>query len=120
MLDVMFDLSTINEVETRPIQAEAGEVETLFVEVLNEILSIQGRDELALKRLDTTELAKTPSGFSYRGVAYGEAMDLDRHVVKTEVKGATYSALKYLRGKGGKGGEGSKGGTHILQCVLDV
>ncbi|MFQ5441294.1 MAG: archease [Thermodesulfobacteriota bacterium] len=111
MLEVMFELDTIVEVEKRAIKAEAGEIETLFVEVLNEILSIQCRDGLALKRLKTVELKKTPSGFSFKGEAFGEPIDLKRHVVKTEVKGATYSALKYVRGEGG---------THTLQCILDV
>jgi SHS2 domain-containing protein len=80
------------------------------VEVLNEVVSIQSRDELALKRLETIELKSGPDGFIYRGTAHGEKF-AGKHVVKTEVKGATYSELYYNNGEGGE---------HILECVLDV
>ncbi len=110
MLAIIFDLDTIDELASVEITARAPEVELLFVEVLNEVVSIQSRDELALKRLETTELSRGPDGFIYRGTAHGEGF-ADKHVVKTEVKGATYSGLYYNNGEKGE---------HILKCVLDV
>ncbi len=113
MLAVIFELDTIDEVTNVGITARARLVELLFVEVLNELLSIQGRDELALKRLETIEIKRTGDGggFVYRGTAHGEALDRSRHGLKTEVKGATYSELYY---------NGGEGGEHILKCVIDV
>ncbi|MBI5886543.1 MAG: archease [Deltaproteobacteria bacterium] len=111
MFNVSFDLETITERETVAIRAEARTPELLFVEVLNECLSLQAIGELALKRLLTQEIKKLDKGLSYTGVAYGEAFDRDKHTVRTEVKGATYSGLTYNNGKGG---------THVLTCVLDV
>ena len=109
-LAVMFDLDTIDEVETVEIKAEAPDVELLFVEVLNEVLSIQGVKELALKRIKTTELREN-NRFTYKGAAFGEKLNLKKHHVRTEVKGATYSALKHaITGRG----------THTLKCILDV
>jgi SHS2 domain-containing protein len=110
MLAIIFDLDTIDETTSVEITARAREVDLLFVEVLNEIVSIQSRDELALKRLETVELSRGPDGFIYRGTAHGEGF-ADKHVVKTEVKGATYSGLYYNEGEGGE---------HVLECVLDV
>src|SRR3972149_8981512 len=110
MLDVMFELETIDETLSVTIQAEAGEIETLFVEVLNEVLSVQGRDELALKRLETGEMKEAGGRFTFMGKAWGEKIDLEKHGVKTEVKGATYSGRKYTL----------EDGNHVLQCVLDV
>lgn len=111
MLNVMFDLSTIDEKTSVKISAEARDIEMLFVEVLNEVLSVQGRDDIALKRLECAEIKKTNAGFGFTGAAFGEAFSRDKHSVKTEVKGATYSGLNY--GKTPDGG-------HVLRCVLDV
>jgi SHS2 domain-containing protein len=44
------------------------------------------------------------------GVAHGEALDLSRHSVHTEVKAATYAGLDYRQSSG----------QHILECVLDL
>lgn len=109
-LDVMFELPTVNETLGVEITASAPEIDLLFVEVLNEVLSIQGRDELALKRLETGEIRKAGGEYLFKGTAFGERLDLRRHGVKTEVKGATYSGLSYAVEKGG----------HTLRCVLDV
>lgn len=111
MFNVSFDLETIAENKTVAINAEARTPELLFIEVLNECLSLQAIGELALKRLLTKEIKKLDNGLSYAGAAYGEPFDRGKHTVKTEVKGATYSGLTYNNGAGG---------THMLTCVLDV
>lgn len=109
-LAVMFELDTIEEKSSTSVEAEAPEIDLLFVEVINELLSIIGRDELALKRLQAEEIKKTDKGYSFRGLAHGERLDLDRHGVKIEVKGATYSRLAYE----------CSNGVHAITCVLDV
>ncbi|TAN64364.1 archease [bacterium] len=110
MLSIMFELKTINEAKSVKITATAPEIDLLFVEVLNEILSIQGRDMLALIRLERVKIKKTASGFAFTGYALGEPLDLKKHEVKTEVKGATYSGLRYSLSDSG----------HQLECILDV
>jgi len=111
MLNLMFDLSTVDEREGFPIMVEAREIELLFVEVLNETLSIQGLHGLAIKRLKVDAIKTGEEEVVLTGTVYGEGFDAKKHVVKTEVKGATYSGLSYNNGEGG---------THILRCVLDV
>ncbi len=111
MLNVMFDLDTIKEHLSVSVKAGAPDVALLFVEVLNEVLSIQDRDGLALKRLETKSIKKLDGGYEFKGLAYGEGFNPRRHMVKTEVKAATYAGLEYRRGEDG---------SHILQCILDV
>ncbi len=111
MLAVMFDPDSIREGSVVSISASAPTPDLLFVEVLNEVLSLQGLDELALKRIETVELEKIAEGFIYRGRALGEKFDSSRHEVRTEVKAATYSRLSYAN---------PKQESHILECVLDV
>ncbi len=110
-LNIMFNLDTIDEKVSVEVAAEAGDIELLFVEVINEVISLQGRDELALKRIKADSIEKRDGGFAFRGAAWGEKFDPARHEVRTEVKGATYSGLSYNNGEGGE---------HVLSCVLDV
>lgn len=109
-LGVMFDLETIEPVEGVEVVAEAPEVDLLFVEVLNEVLSLLGRDELALRTIEGARLERTDEGWTFTGTARGEKYDPHRHPVETEVKGATYSGLAYRK----------VDGAHVLTCVLDV
>ncbi len=111
MLNCMFGLETIGEKTSVEIRAEASAIDLLFVEVLNEVLSIQGRDGLALKRLKADHISGEKGRLLFKGFAFGEAFDPEKHAVKTEVKAATYSGLRYSRGEKG---------SHMLECVLDV
>lgn len=109
-LDVMFELDSIEEALSVPITAEAPRIDLLFVEVINEVLSVQSRQELALKRLNALEISPVDGSFVFRGSAFGERLDLKKHRVRTEVKGATYSGLTYS----------VIDGVHTLACILDV
>lgn len=109
-LNVMFGLDTIDEKVSVEITAEASDIELLFVEVLNEALSLQSRDELALKRLKANEIKSAGGRYRFSGTAYGEPFDREKHEVRTEVKGATYSGLFYIQ----------EAGEHVLHCILDV
>lgn len=111
MLGLMFVLEGIKETRGVHITAKARETDLLFVEVLNEVLSVQGRDNLALRRLKADGIRGDGRHFTFSGTAYGEPLDLERHEVKTEVKGATYAGLRYSR---------RLDGGHVLSCVLDV
>ena len=110
MLEVMFVTHSIEEKISVTFGVSAADISTLIVEVLNELLSIQDRHSLALKKLQAMGIKPVAGGFSFIGAARGEELDLNRHEVKTEVKAATYAGLKYE----------SIGGLHALECVLDV
>ncbi|MEE9614664.1 MAG: archease [Thermodesulfobacteriota bacterium] len=112
-LNVMFDLSSIDETVTVSFAADAPEPALLFVETINEVLSIQDRHGLALKRLVSGEIRKTDDGYRFVGTARGEPLDLNKHAVKTEVKAATYSGLSYTESP-------DKEMRHAFECVLDV
>ena len=56
------------------------------------------------------KIEKENEGFVLRGTAYGEKINPEKHKLKTEVKGATYSGLKVAE----------ENGKFIAQCVVDV
>ncbi|MBI5233775.1 MAG: archease [Deltaproteobacteria bacterium] len=110
VFNVMFDCETIKETSKAEISANAGTAETLFVETINELLSIQDRDSLALKRFVVEEIIMSGPELRLKGIAYGEPFDSTRHMTKTEVKAATYAGLSYR----------CVDNEHVLECVLDV
>jgi SHS2 domain-containing protein len=57
------------------------------------------------------EIKKLDNGCRFIGTAYGEPLDLEKHIVKTEVKAATYAGLSYKKVAEKK---------HVLECILDV
>ena len=110
LLNIVFDLDTIGTDIAVPIEARAPEPELLFVEALNELISVLDRDGLALKGIRDVRIFEGTGGFSMSAVAYGESFSADLHTVKCEVKGATYSGLSYEL----------KDGKHTFTCVVDV
>ncbi len=110
MLNIMFELDNIRETESVTFGVHAKDLPMLFVEVLNEILSIQDRHSLAIKRFITDELKSVEGGYLLIGTIRGEPFDESRHPVKTEVKAATLAGLKYEE----------KDGKHIFECVFDL
>lgn len=110
MLNVMWDISTIEERQNILIECEARDIPELFVEVLNEILFKQDVNGLAISRFKIDEIKKADERYKLKGTASGEPLNLEKHTVKTEVKAATYAGLRYEE----------KEGQHIVQCILDV
>ncbi len=110
MLNLMFELESKKETGSVTFGIHAKDISMLLVEVLNEILSIQDRHGLAVKRLLTCEIKPRNKGYLFIGTLRGEPFDDSCHPVKTEVKAATLSGLKYEE----------KEGKHIFECVFDL
>ena len=111
MLNVMWDISNVEERRDVLIECKAGDIPELFVEALNEILFKQDVEGLVLARFEVDDIKKQPDGkYKLKGTAFGEPLNLDKHSAKTEVKAATYAGLKFEQ----------KDGEYIIQCILDV
>jgi SHS2 domain-containing protein len=111
VFNIMFDLATMNITEDVTFGVDAADLQLLFVEAINETLSIQDIHGFAFKRLETKEVKKMDDLYRFIGTAYGEPLDLEKHTVKTEVKAATYSGLSYKK---------ADDGNHVFECILDV
>ncbi|HBR16042.1 MAG TPA: hypothetical protein DD725_00320 [Deltaproteobacteria bacterium] len=110
MLNVMWDISKVEERQNVSIECKAGDIPELFVEALNEILFKQDVEGLVLARFQVDEIKKADERYKLKGTVFGEPLNLDKHSVKTEVKAATYAGLRYE----------VKEGQHSVQCILDV
>lgn len=108
MFEVMVDTSKVKAKKEFDICAEAESIEDLFIEWLNGLLAKKDIEEMAFSKFKV-QISKVDGTYKLTGHIWGEAF-LPTHNLKTEVKAATYSGLKYEMRKG----------LHTLRCVLDV
>lgn len=105
MFSVMVDLDTVRPLETFEVEVSASDEGALFVEWLNELLSLADLNGAVF-----SEFEVEISGNCLKGRARGEPWDLEMHEPKTEVKAATYSSLSVKH----------EDGSYVAQCIVDV
>jgi len=115
MMGVMFELKGVKGEKAIDINCDASDVEALFVEWLNAILSKRDIETMVFCRFEAqigTFDGEENSGNLLCGKAWGESYDPKRHEAKIEVKAATYSQLKVFHDDGT--------GLYVAQCIVDV
>lgn len=92
--------------EVVEVSCAAPDDEVLLVDWLNALVF-----EMATRGMLLARTRVRIDDHRLTGRAFGEAVDLDRHVPGVEVKGATYTALAVRR---------RADGSWLAQCVVDV
>jgi tRNA nucleotidyltransferase (CCA-adding enzyme) len=100
------DPADIEPREVVELACAAPDDELLLVDWLNALVY-----EMATRRMLFSRFAVEIDSGRLRGWAWGEAVDIDRHMPAVEVKGATYTSLRVAQ---------EADGTWIAQCVVDV
>ena len=106
MIAVSVNMETIKPEQQVEIFCEADDDELLFIAWLNSIIY-----EMATRKMLFSKFEVAANGKQLTGKAWGEKLDLNRHMPVVEIKGATYSDLKVQR---------DKDGTWIAQCIIDI
>ncbi len=106
MTALITDPKAIAPGEDVEIACEAPSTDLLLVDWLNALVF-----EMAVRRMVFGRFSVRLDGTRLRGVASGERVDVSRHQPVVEVKGATYTALRFGR---------RADGSWESQCVLDV
>ncbi|MGD2249307.1 MAG: archease [Candidatus Methanofastidiosia archaeon] len=108
MFSVMVDIDNVNPDTEIIITVEADDLESLFVEWLNELLAQKDIVELVFSEFSVD--IKENETILLTGKVRGEPLDVKKHEIRTEVKAATYFGLK----------SGTKDELYYFQCVLDI
>lgn len=110
MFNVMAELKKVEPKKEIKIHCESDSIPKLFIEWLNELLSTADVNGMLFSEFRIDKIKVAGEKFVIDGLALGDGLDQKRHNLKTEVKAATYSGLRYE----------NKDGKHILQCVVDI
>lgn len=108
LFDVEVDIEKVKAKKKIEIECQAQNKEELFVEWLNSLLSQASLNEMVFSKFKVS--IKKNKTFELEGYALGEKLDSEKHNIKDEVKGATYSQLKVEQ----------KNNKWVVQCIVDV
>lgn len=106
MTAVITDPTRVGAVEQLKIRRQAPDDELLLVDWLNALIY-----EMATRKLLFSRFEVHVKNHVLDARAWGEPMDMAKHHMAVEIKGATYTALRVAR-------DGN--GEWIAQCVVDV
>jgi SHS2 domain-containing protein len=105
LFSVMVDLKTVKGKDERDIECSADDIEALFVEWLNGLLSVADAEGLVFSDFGVKIRENKLEGW-----ALGERLDYEKHNPVVEVKAATYHMLKVEK----------TDDLYFAQCVVDV
>lgn len=100
MFNVMIDTEKFHLQESRQVNIESPEIETLLIDWLSELLYLFEVEEIVFAKFSVNKIEKTDSGFSLSASASGESLDLSRHKFDTQVKAVTYHGLEIKQDDG--------------------
>jgi SHS2 domain-containing protein len=96
LFSLITELDDVGEVTHQDIVVNAGDVESLLVAWLNELVYRFDTEGILFKRFEISQLDET----HLKARGYGEKADISRHKLKTGVKAATYHMLRVDRNDG--------------------
>ncbi len=108
LFDVEVDIKKVKAEKKIKVECEAQNIEELFVEWLNSLLAQASLKEMVFSKFEVK--IKKNKIINLKGWAFGEKLQPEKHNIKDEVKGATYSQLKVEQKKD----------KWVVQCVVDV
>lgn len=93
LFTVLADPSRVRDAEPLHVEIQSPDLESLFVDWLNELLFLFESQGKLFCRFEVRELAEN----RLRAEVWGEAVDRSRHRIKTGVKAVTYHDLEIRR-----------------------
>ncbi len=110
MFSVMVSLEDVKAKERIKVEAEAGTLDELLVQYLNELLYLLEVNKMFFSEFEVEKIFEEKERFQLKGFASGEKIDEKKHRLGIEVKAASYSGLSVK----------NLGKEFSVQCVLDV
>ncbi|MCS7141750.1 MAG: archease [Candidatus Nitrosocaldus sp.] len=101
LVDVMIDVSRVEERLEVELQAEGHDLESLLYNWLEQVMIALVSDHTAMSRFDV-RVERDGDAYALRARAYGEPLDLEKHHYKVEIKGVTYHMMSIERAEDGR------------------
>ncbi len=90
MFSIITDLRAVKETESRTVELNEEDSESLLFEWLNHLIYLFDVEMLLFRRFDIKDF----DGRGLKAICYGEKCDPSRHQLKIGIKSATYHMLK--------------------------
>jgi SHS2 domain-containing protein len=108
---VLMDPNQIKHEILVHLSCSAAKMDILFYDWINELIYEMARSHLIFGRFDVKIKQEQSGQLTLEGDAWGETIDIQRHKIAVEVKGATFTELK---------AEKCPNGEYLVQCIVDV
>ncbi|MGQ9631716.1 MAG: archease [bacterium] len=116
MFSILADLQSVEAKVTHMFDVRASDVKELLVAWLNELLYTYEVRELIFKEFEILRLSNT----NLVANALGEPIDITRHIIKAEIKTATYHKVTIGKVPVLSGGDRAAGDRYVAEVILDV
>jgi len=90
MFSIIVDVSTVNKKVSKAVSISDTNLDNLLISWLNELLYIFEVEDIIFCDFKVEKVQED----LLEAIAYGEEMDLEKHIILTEVKAATYHQLE--------------------------
>jgi SHS2 domain-containing protein len=90
MFNLITDLKSIEDNQTRKIDVDSPDRDSLLVNWLNELIYLFDVENLIFSKFEIIHLDDS----TLSACAYGEKVDFSKHEIKTGIKAATYHMLR--------------------------
>jgi protein archease len=99
LIDTMIDLKTVRPEKEIKFSAKGHDLYSLLFDWLDKVMLLLVADRKAVSQF-SIKIKQHNSGYSLKGTARGEPLDLDRHRYKVEIKAVTYHEMEIKQEKG--------------------
>lgn len=94
--EVILDTNSVTPLESVDLAVRGIDLQELLVEWIGALVSLIDTKHQFYSKFEITDISKKADEFILIGRAFGENIDFDRHVARTEVKAMTYADMKIL------------------------
>jgi SHS2 domain-containing protein len=94
--EVILDTTTVTPQESVDVSVQGVDFEELLVEWVGTLISLIDIKNQFYSRFEIIDISPQPDGYTLKGRVFGENIDFDRHITRTEVKAMTYAEMKIL------------------------
>jgi SHS2 domain-containing protein len=96
--EVILDTNSVTPLESVEVSVQGIDLEELLVEWIGTLISLIDIKNQFYSRFEIVDISPQASGFTLRGKAFGESVNFDKHIARTEVKAMTYADMKIIEG----------------------
>lgn len=94
--EVILDTTTVASSDAVDLSVGGIDLEELLVEWVGTLIALIDINNQFYSKFKVHEISQEPNGYMLKGRAFGEKIDFDRHITRTEVKAMTYADMRII------------------------